>query len=119
MLLPLLLTSFMCESVLGFEIIKVLNFDPIYGSPDNDANLVRISMDPTLDLSSGLSFCLRANFAILNKKCLFKAADNLHLILEDFENGIGELFFNKIYVDFEKDLDELVSTINIFSCSII
>ena len=109
----------MCESVLGFEIIKVLNFDPIYGSPDNDANLVRISMDPTLDLSSGLSFCLRANFAILNKKCLFKAADNLHLILEDFENGIGELFFNKIYVDFEKDLDELVSTINIFSCLII
>jgi hypothetical protein len=118
-ILLLFLATFLCKSILGFEIIKVLRFDPIYGSLDGDANVVRFVIDPTLDLSLGFSFCLRANFAILNKKCLFKVADNLHLILQDFENGNGELFFNKIYADFEKDLDELVSAINIFRCSII
>ena len=117
-ILLLFLATFLCKSILGFEIIKVFHFDPIYGSLDADANVVRFVIDPTLDLSLGFSFCLRANFAILNKKCLFKVADNLHLILQDFENGNGELFFNKIYADFEKDSDELVLTINIFSRSI-
>ena len=116
-ILQLFIASFLCKSVLGFEEIKVLNFDPIYGSSDVDADHVRIIADPITDLSRGFSVCLRANFKIFNKKCLFKFDNNLHLSLEDYKSGGGEMFFNKIFVDFEKDSDELVSAINIFCCS--
>ena len=103
-------TVYLFQAILAFEEIRVFNFDPIYGSLDVDADLVRIVLDPKLNLSLGFSICLRVNFKILNKKCLFKADENLQLSLEDYQTGGGELTFKKVFFDFEKDLDELVST---------
>jgi len=112
-ILTIYIALYLFQAILAFEEIRVLNFDPIYGSLDVDADLVRIVLDPKLNLSLGFSICLRVNFKILNKKCLFKADENLQLSLEDYQTGGGELTFKKVIFDFEKDLDEMVLTVNI------
>jgi hypothetical protein len=101
-ILTIYIALYLFQAILAFEEIRDLNFDPIYGSLDVDADLVRIVLDPKLNLSLGFSICLRVNFKILNKKCLFKADENLQLSLEDYQTGGGELTFKKSSLTLKK-----------------
>ena len=84
-----------------------MRFNPKLGSDVYDVDVVKFAIDANKSSANGFSVCIRANFQIMNAKCIFKADENLELKLFDFQRGGGSINFKGVETYFQSDPDAL------------
>jgi len=83
----LLLLQFIFISTASSQTQNVLKFGPKLGTEEAEVTFAKFAIDSGLRILSGFSVCIRANFELLNNKCLFKADENLEMILFEYHLG--------------------------------
>jgi hypothetical protein len=111
MKLMIFLHFFLIEQILS-QLLQVMKFKPKLGSGIYDVDVVKVATDANKTLDNGYSFCIRANFQIINTNCLFKADSNLDVTLFEFQRGGGSIKFSGVetYFQYEPDVLERLST---------
>ena len=89
------------------ELQQVLKFDPKFGSDNYDVDVAKLVTDTSKSTANGYSVCIRANYAIMNTNCLFKATNNLDLTFFEYRRGGGSLSFKAVDTNFQSDPDIL------------
>ena len=89
------------------ELQQVLKFDPKFGSDNYDVDIIKFAVDTNKSSANGYSVCIRANYEIMNTKCLFKSDKNLDLTLFEYNHGGGSLSFKAVDTYFQSDPDAL------------